>query len=272
MIVWPSTAANAIEDATLVRVIDTTLWRRPSPDPSGISRVGTTSRFVVVDGEVEEIPSLWHHANMWFTRRSLQPLGSVSTRRFSDEPTDISMPSARLAYISDDNKKLIFRVTAGRDHRFGTADDRVTSFSTRRYRCTDPEGIAFAGSTLFIGDGDQNKICRVERGPDRRFGTRDDVLQTFDTVALGVRDPEGVTVMGDELFFIGRRDRLIVRTTWSGDLIATYSMETSGIMNPSGIAVSEQNGALLARVTERGVDNNDDPNENDGRIYIFDIG
>lgn len=261
-------ASTASAGATLVRVVDTSAWRHPSPDPSGIARIGSTDRYVVVDGEVEETRQ-WEGANVWFTRASLRPLSSWSTRRFTDEPTDVAMPSRHLAYISDDSGHRIFRVKAGRDGRFGTADDGVSAFSTRTFRCRDPEGVAFSRGTLFIVNGEGRKIFRLQRGRDDRFGTDDDVIHVFSTADLGLREPEGVSAYGGDVFLVSRRERVIVRATRAGALVERYDLSSSGIDHPSGISVSMEGGDLRARVTDRGVDNDTRRGENDGAIYVF---
>lgn len=261
-------ASTASAGATLVRVVDTSVWRHPSPDPSGIARIGSTNRFVVVDGEVDETRH-WESANVWVTRGSLRPVTSWSTRRFTNEPTDIAMPSPRLAYISDDSGHRVFRVKAGADGRLGTADDNVSAFSTRTFRCRDPEGIAFARGTLFIVNGEGRKIVRLQRGRDHRFGTEDDRIHVFGTTALGLREPEGVAAFGGDVYLVSRREQVIVRATPAGELVTRYDISSSGIDRPSGITVSMEDGVLQARVTDRGVDNDERRHENDGAIYVY---
>ena len=269
----PEGAAAGGREVSLVRVVDTWDWHRPSPDPSGISRIGHTSRFVVVDGEVDET-RLWHGANVWFTRRSLRPLEVWSTRMFSSEPTDVAMPTRRLIFLSDDGRRRVFRVRAGRDGDFGTPDDEMTSFSTRSFRSGDPEGLAFGRGTLFIADGDATQVFRVDPGRDGRFGGgvhNDDRVTSFDTRRLGLDEPEGIAYFAGDLFMVSRDNDLIVRTTLDGDIVATYDISFARIKNPSGIAVLRNNASLMAYVTDRGVDNNLQPSENDGMVFAFSL-
>ena len=258
---------------TLVRVVDTWDWHRPSPDPSGISRIGNTSRFAVVDGEVDET-HLWQGANVWFTRRSLSPLEAWSSRRFSSEPTDVAMPTRRLIFLSDDGHKRVFRVRAGRDGDFGTSDDEKTFFSTRPFGSRDPEGLAFGRGMLFVADGDASQVFRVDPGRDGRFGGgvhNDDRVTSFDTRRLGLDGPEGIAYFAGDLFLVSRDNDVIVRTTLDGGVIATYDISSSRIKNPSGIAVLRNNASLMAYVTDRGVDNNLQPSENDGMVFAFSL-
>jgi len=258
-------------NASLERVIDTSTWDRPSPDPSGISRIGFTNRFVIVDSEVEET-SRWEGSNAWITSASMSPVTPWSTRRFTDEPADIAMPTRRLAFIADDGGHRVIRVTPGGDDRFGTWDDVATAFSTTPIGCRDAEGLAYGQRTLFITDGDGRAVCVLGRGSDGKFGTDDDVVDSFSTEPLGLHDPEGVAFLGGDLFIVSRRDDVIVRTAVDGTMIDTYDISSSGIHRPSGIAASVEDGTLVVRVTDRGIDNDARPDENDGRIYIFSLG
>ena len=269
---WTGPAAAGSGTATLVRVIDTSTWSPPSPDPSGIGRAGGSRRFVVVDGEVDETQR-WHGANVWSTRGSLSPTASWSTRRYSDEPTDVAMPTLGRMFISDDSHNQVFEIRRGRDHRFGTADDVRTSLSTARFGSLDTEGLAYGRRTLFVADGVDRRIYRIGTGADGRFGggTRDVVVSRFGVRSLGLSDPEGVAYAGGHLYVVSRRERLIVETDLDGHLIATFDIGDSEIEKPSGIAVVIHDGTTRAYVTDRGIDNNVDRDENDGEIYVYEL-
>jgi hypothetical protein len=260
----PATAGSA----SLERVVDTSAWHHPSPDPTGIARIGSTNRFVVVDGEVEET-ALWKRSNVWSTRPTLRPLGSWSATRFTFEPADVAMPSRRLAYLSDDDSDRIIEIKTGPDLAFGTPDDLATGLYTRPLSL-DPEGIAIGEGTLIIADGDAQRVVRLGRGADGVFGTEDDVIHRFSTAPLGLSDPEGIAFVEGNLFIVSRADGVIVQTTRSGAFVDSYDISSSGILHPSGIAVTAEDGALTASVTDRGIDN-EARTENDGRIYVFSL-
>jgi hypothetical protein len=254
--------------ASLRRVVDTSAWHHPSPEPTGISRTGSTDRFVVVDGEVDET-ALWKASNVWLTRPGLHPLGSWSSDRFTFEPTDIAMPSRRLAYLSDDDSDRIIAVETGPDRAFGTADDLATGLYTSSFSL-DPEGIAVGAGKLFIANGDFQRVVRLIRGTDGVFGTEDDVVRGFSTKPLGLGDPEGIAFFEGNLFIVSRADGVIVQTKKSGAFVDSYDISSSGIVSPSGIAVRDEDGALTAWVTDRG-SRNDGRIANDGRIYVFSL-
>ena len=127
-------AQAAALTATLVAQHSTSAWGRPSPDPSGITYDPTTNQLIIADGEVEEMP-LYAGTNLFVSsltgvQSSAFPGGT--SLPWSDEPTGIGYrPSNGHVYVSDDDADRIFDLTRGADGRFGTADDTVTSFSTR---------------------------------------------------------------------------------------------------------------------------------------------
>ncbi|HYF11062.1 MAG TPA: hypothetical protein VEC09_02070 [Actinomycetota bacterium] len=268
MVVGIDGAPAIAGSASLRRIVDTSAWHHPSPEPTGISRVGSTDRFVVVDGEVDET-ALWQASNVWSVRPTLHPLGSWSSDRYTFEPTDVVMPSRRLVYLSDDDSDRIIAIEAGPDRAFGTQDDLATGHYTRSFSL-DPEGIAVGAGKLFIANGDFQRVVRLLRGTDGVFGTEDDVVRGFSTKPLGLSDPEGIAFFEGNLFIVSRADGVIVQTKRSGAFVDSYDISSSGIVRPSGIAVTAEDGALTAWVTDRG-SRNDGRIANDGRIYVFSL-
>ncbi|HWO71735.1 MAG TPA: SdiA-regulated domain-containing protein [Actinomycetota bacterium] len=261
--------------ATLVAVIDTSAWG--SPDPAGLALRPATDRLLASDSEVDET-GRFRGANLFEARRSGSVRRSYDLTRFTDEPTGVAVNprNPSVLYVSDDVEDRIFVVRAGPDGRWGTADDRATSFPTRPFGCRDPEGLAFGRRSLFIADGEGTEVFRVRRRGafDGAPPRGDDLVTRFDTSGLGLRDPEGVEFdpTSGHLFVVSRRDAVIVEVTLVGDAVRAYDLSGSAIDHPSGIAVAPgEGGALLAYVSDRGLDNAVDPGEDDGRIYVFSL-
>jgi DNA-binding beta-propeller fold protein YncE len=273
-------AAQEAAVATPVRVIDTSAWGRPSPDPSGVAAVPGTGRLLVADGEVDETPR-YRGRNVWRITRSGAVEGGFDTAAFSDEPTGVATGrgNRNLAALSDDGADRIWFVRRGPDRRWGTRDDRVRSLSTRGFGSGDPEGVAIGAGTLVVADGADARLYRIGRGPNRRFDGLppdgdDRLLGMFDTAVLGLADPEGVDVdpMTGHVFVVSRSDDVIAEITLTGDLVRRYDIEGSGVRRPAGIGVvrpPRDPTLLLAYVADRGVDNDSDPDENDGAIHVF---
>jgi len=88
---------------------------------------------------------------------------------------------------------------------------------------------------------------------------------------LGVLDPEGVAFNPDSgtLYIIGT-DRHLVEATTTGALVRTIDISALPVVAPSDVVYAP--GSLIPVVkhlyiTDRGVDNNVDPLENDGKMY-----
>lgn len=272
--------AGAQVNADVERVTDTSEWNRPSPDPSGIAYVAAADKLIVTDAEVDETPH-WRGSTVWFTTLQAHPTSSWSTTRHSSEPTGVAVVGRRTLFITDDDRDRVFRWRRGADKRWGTRDDKAVSFSTRPFGSDDPEGLAVGHRSLFIIDGADAEVYRLRAGRNGRFDgvppEGDDRVSSFDTTDLGLRDPEGGvcdTATGD-LYVISRRDPVIVRMTLAGHLVESLDISSSGISRPSDITLAPaSNGASAthAYITDRGQDNTNDPDENDGRIFEFTLG
>ena len=227
----------------------------------------------MVDSEVEETPR-WRRANAWLIGRDGTVERTLNLTRLTTEPADVDV-FGRTILISDDTEDEVLFVRRGRDRRLGTGDDIVRRISTHVWGSTDPEGLVRTRQYLFIADGSESRrpaIYRINAGRDGRFGTSDDRVLQIDARGLGVADPEGITYARRSLYIVSRlgRNRGIVRTDLRGELLETFDVAGSGLRRSAGIAVVRgTDGSLEAWVTDRGVDNDTDPNENDGKIFVF---
>ncbi|RMG10099.1 MAG: hypothetical protein D6728_11355, partial [Cyanobacteria bacterium J055] len=254
--------------ATLVRTIDTPQWNPPSPDPSGIAYIPTSNRLLVADGEVNEIPTLFTGDNLFSSSLSGTLSNTGSTIAYSDEPTgiDINPANGHLFVADDTGTRSIYQVNPV-DGIYGNANDiLVNSFNTANFGSDDPEGVAFAPGLghLFIADGVDSEVYRVT--------TNGTLVSQFDTASLGVTDPEGIVYNPDtgNLYIVGKPSNTIAEVTVSGNLVNTINIGVANANKPAGLAYgpSSQNPAQKSiYIVDRAVDNNSDPNENDGKIY-----
>ncbi len=267
--------------ATKVHVTRTSRWRRPSPDPTGVTYLPRLKRLVIVDSEVDEIPRLWHGVNVWFTTLRGRPRRAWSTLAFSHEPTDVRMRGRNTFWFTDDRAHKVVRLGWGRDKSWGTKDDRSSSFSTSPFGARDTESLAFAQvrkrhPLLLIADGKDSEVYRIAPGRNRRFDgvppNGDDVVKaSFDTEALGVPNPKGLFWNGKEklLYVIGFNGALIARTTITGSLVDTIDTSGLGFQHPSSLwmAPASRGKGRHLYVTDKGLDNDVRPRENDGRLF-----
>lgn len=270
-------SAGAAETVTpeLIQIIDTSALSSPSPDPSGLAFL-SNGDLLVSDGEVEENPDLYQGKNVFELTTSGGLVDSFATTAYSDEPAGLAVSRQRI-FVSDDDVDVVFIVRPGRDGTFGTKDDRVRSFGTRRFGCRDPEGLAVGGGFLFIASGHQAEVFRLRPGPNGYFDgvapKGDDRVRHFDTSGLGEPDTEGIEYRPETgtLFIVSnRRESPVIETTIRGRLLTTIDMSGLGMHSPAGLAWgpgSDDPTVDHLYIADRGVDNVADPNENDGRIF-----
>jgi hypothetical protein len=266
-------AAAANKVGRVVNVIRTSEWSPKSPDPTGLAFIGTGSsaRLLVVDSEVEETPLFGK--NMWRATRDGRVEKSWDITAWNNEPTGIAVSAATgRVYIAKDGIQRIWEIDRGADGKFGSPDDTRRSWNTSAYSM-DPEALAHGNGKLFIGDALERKVVVLSRGPDHTFGTVDDTRTSFGTSGLGVRDPEGVAYnpTSGNIFLIGNQpDADIIVVTESGAWVRTIDLRDVPVNAAGGLEYGPASTNASVRhfyIADRGVDNNVDPSENDGKIW-----
>ena len=276
--------------AILVKTTATSLWSPPSPDPMGIGYLPAANRLLLVDSEVEEDPKpYWQGVNIFEISRSgnliqthttftANPIGLIPNN-FSAEPTGVAVNPANGHYFfSDDNLDKVIEVNLGSDGLYGTSDDIVTSFSTNAFGSLDSEGLAFDSwqGHLYVVDGVNIEVYHIAPGINGIFDgippAGDDQVTSFDGASLGLVDPEGITFSPDTgyLYILSAKADLIAETTTSGVLLRTIDISTFSTVRPSDLAyapASNNSGAKRIYLADRAIDNGQDPNENDGKMY-----
>lgn len=284
---------------TLVRMTYTSAFLPPSPDPSGLAYIPESDKLIISDGEVNEIlppnPAAFTGYNLYITTRvgTLDSLLTTITDPgppifFSDEPTGVAYnPANKYLYFTDDNSPSIgiYQLDPV-DGIYNNGNDVVSFFSN--LVGSDPEGIAFDDSRgkghLMVVDGVNQELYDINLGGNGVLNSNDSVNQ-FDIGPAtpsspdGIFDPEGVEFnpASGHLYIADRNKNRIVETTLDGtiirylDLSADYRIVP---INPSGLALAPASDGSAGNnlyIIDRGVDNNTDPNENDGRMYEVSI-
>ena len=284
------TAAQVLTDpGTVIRTLDTSLWSPPSPDPSGIAYRPDTGELLTCDSEVEETVqgiTLYQGVNVWThsTTGIVNAAASATTVVYSNEPNGIAFdPAGGRLWISDDSGPgRIHQVRFGLDEVFGTADDLVNRIDDLvPAGCDDVEDVTLdvLHGDLFLASGAGQEICRIEPGPNGSFDglppRGDDVLSTYDVGASGITDPEGIVYdpLANTLVVADRGTRELYELRLSGEemeLLRKIDVNFPTGTRPSGVAIAPAPLNPMRRdyfVSDRRVDNNADPFENDGRIY-----
>jgi len=285
----PAVAAAAVSSVTLVNTINTGAgsgqWSPDSPDPSGLAYIPSTDRLVAGDGEVEETTGAgWHNANVWFATRSgssTSTLDTTTANPTNNEPVGVAYDPARNElYISKDGGN-------GRVWVYNASNlNVVRSFTVTGapYNNADAEGLAFGSGILYMVDAIDNDLVKVLPGGNGIVGTgNDDVVSNFDLQQYGQSEPEGLDVdpvtgniwiVSNKVSGGGTPDPML-EVTPNGALVSTVSIAAANPDSAGGLAIappSAGGGGFNIYIADRGVDNNANPNENDGKIYEFSTG
>jgi len=275
-------AAAAALSTSLVQIIDTSIFSPPNPDSSGLEYLIAENQLMVSDSEVEEMPPYYAGVNVFEFTNTGALEDTCDTTSFSAEPSGAAAnPDNGSRFFADDNQRRVFEIHTGPDNTYCTPDDFVTSISTLSFNDDDPEGVAFGDGKLFVTDGVGQEVNVISWGANGVFDglppAGDDQWTHFDTSVLGLRDPEGIGYHWERgtLFMVSRNDGVIAEVTVNGTLLNEYDIDPFNIVAPAGVGVgpSSYNPSVMSvYVSDRGVDNNQDPNENDGKVYEFNIG
>lgn len=274
-------APTGSPEVILVRTVDTSLFSPPSPDPAGITYLPRTNTLLISDSEVEEMPDLFTGANLFEVRLSGSLLRTSRSTRFSNEPTGIAFDDATgHVFFSDDGDDRIFEVDPGPDRRYGTADDTIASFDTRAFGSEDPEGVAFDNRRrwLFIADAANRQVYRVTPGANGVFDgvppAGDDMVTHFSAAAVGIQAPQGIEFnpLTGRLYLVGTPARTVAEVTVTGNLVRKIDISAANPRSPAGLTVGPGSLNPLGwslYIVDRGVDNDTNPEENDGQLYEF---
>ena len=270
----PAAAAAAAVAASVVRTVPTSSYSPPSPDPSGIGYLPDLDRFIIGDGEVDEM-TIFGGVNLFETNRSGAQTRNGVTQPWSNEPTGVGYnPVNHHLLVSDDSKRELYDVAAGPDTRYGSSDDVITHFDTLGAGNDDPEDVTYdpVTNSIWTTDGLNTQVFRYRPGPDGNFGTADDLRSNFDTGVYGAGDPEGIAFDSarDTLVVLDDPSNTIYELDRSGALLNTISTTAANMRAAAGIAVapgSADPGVRHYYVVARGIDNDNHPDENDGMFY-----
>jgi hypothetical protein len=267
--------------AVLVHTIDTSAFSPPATDPCGLVYL-PSGNLLIVDSEIDEIPTRFTGVNV-FEVAGDTLVRTFSTIAFSHEPTGVTInPANGHLFFADDDKSRINEVDLGPDGTLGTSDDRVTFFDTTAFGCNDTEGVSFGQGRVIIAGGITKRIYFVSPGPNGLFDgvppSGDDQVTSFDTSVLNCPNPEDVAFNPERgtVFIVNNTTEAdVVEATQTGTLVRVIDISAASALHPGGLAYAPGSTNPAVKhlyVADRGVDNNVDPNENDGRVYELAIG
>jgi hypothetical protein len=264
--------------ASLVRTTDTSLYDPPSPNPCGLAYMPRFNSLLIADGEVNEMPQYFTGDNVFVVSLLGVLQDTHSTIHFSNEPNGAAYnPFNGNLYYTDDLAQAVFIVDPGPDRQPHTADDIITSFSTAAFSSFDPEGIAYdrVRNRLVIVDATAEEVFIIQAGANAVFDgvppLGDDQVTSFDVANLGLRDPQGIEFNPHNglVYILSGRSKLIAETTTDGELLKYVDISQIGSIAAAGLAYgpsSADPSIWNFYVSDRGIDNNVDPDANDGKL------
>jgi hypothetical protein len=279
----PATAQAATVTATVVANRSTSGWARPAPDPSGIAYDPSHRRLVISDSEVDEMP-LYRGTNVFFaslTGQQQSPVG-WTTEPWSYEPAGFSRVNASLSLVSDDDQDKVFLVTT---QSSGLPTGGTPAGFTTRPDNGDAEDVTLNATSasnghIYVIDGTDKAIYNYGPGPNGRFdGVQDpnnprgdDTRVVYNVGRFGAQDPEGITWWSarNSLLIVDSGSKTIYELDLTGHLLNKISFAAANPKSAAGITIapaSDGSGRTDIYVVDRGVDNNTNPSENDGRFY-----
>ncbi len=272
----PAVTAAAFT-STLVNTVDLSTISPPSPDPTGIAFLSGAGTLLITDAEVEEEVggiTQWQETNVWELSLTgvVQSTANISTLDtdygFTNEPAGVAFnPDNGHYYFVDDNTDRLYDLDPGGDGLIGTVDDNLVQYSTITNGSGDPEGITVdtVNQVLIVADGLNNEIYE--------YGLDGSLLGQFDVLKFGLENPNSVEFnpLSQTLFVLSNGfSEIIAEVTLDGELLRTIEIAEIGFLSPDGLAYSPPSsgsGDYNFYVVDRGVDNNTDPNNMDGKIF-----
>ncbi|BAY98270.1 hypothetical protein NIES37_22180 [Tolypothrix tenuis PCC 7101] len=272
--------------AKLVQIIYTSQFKPPvsesnslivaSPDPSGIVYIDHLQSLFIADGEVDEMKTRFVSKNLFETTLTGSYVdNNLNAINFTQEATGITYnPQNRFLYISDDDRSRIYQVNPGADGKYSTSDDVVTYFSTKidGVLKSDSEDVAYSTRTgnLWVVDGLNAQVYQ--------YTTSGQLVSQF---GAALADPEGIVEdpLTGNLFLVGRPlieagipVYYVFEVTNTGQVVSKIDISAANPNKPAGITIAPNSQDPSKRslyIVDRGLDNDDHPDENDGRIYEF---
>jgi len=273
--IQPAAPAAADFASTLVQTIDTSQWSPPSPDPSGITYLVISNTLLVSDAEVEEtIDGITHFAGANLFEATLTGTLVYTANISKVEPTEVPMtnepsgvtfnPDNGHLFFSDDDADAVYELDPGTDGRYGTSDDGFTWFGTSAFDNNDPEGIALGQGNLFVSDGVNREVYQ--------YTPAGSLVGQFDVAGIGLQDPEGIDYnsVDGTLLIVDHGTDMVAETTISGTAVLMIDISAANAVHVSGVAYapgSVDPGVMSLYIADRKVNNDADPNENDGKVY-----
>ena len=237
---------------SIVQIIDTTTWDRPSADPAGLTFIpGSTpgsGTLLLSDSEIDETP-FFRPDNLFYLSETGVFDKSAELESFCKEPTGIAFnPLNGHVFISDDSKKRIFEIDPN------DPETVLSAIPTKDFGADDVEDIFFDPVTghLMVSEGEQSSL-----NPRTIFEITNSgqVISTL-VLPVAVGDPEGITYdpLRDVFYVGGHQSAEIFVVSRAGVIVDTIT-----ILEDQDNPISDTRVRPKALTMAPSSDPNDDP-------------
>ncbi len=253
----------------------------PSIDPAGLVYHPATDHLILVDSEIEEVPTVFDvvKANVFETSRTgerlFQSWNTVTDEitgdfRSNQEPTGIAFcPTDGHFYMTNDDRDLIYR------YALSGAELMVQDTYSLRAYTGDAEDVAcdpVTGRLYVIGAHEQ--IVVILRYQEQFVVEK--VLHLAETAAPNEAPQDGEGIAFDpwtrHLLIVSDPDEAIFEFDLAGTLVAKYSIAAfePHPRAPQGLTLAPSSkipGGWSLYIIDGGYDNDSRPSERDGAVY-----
>jgi uncharacterized protein YjiK len=134
-------------------------------EPEGIAWWGAKRFLFVADDDQDRILRYGRGRDGAIGTADDKVVKLINTRRWgSMDPEGLTfVPKGAVLIWVDASNQLVYKLRRGRDVKFGTADDRIARFGTKRFGFTEAESVAINTATnhLFIVNSNVNFIVET---------------------------------------------------------------------------------------------------------------
>ncbi|MEJ2558451.1 MAG: SMP-30/gluconolactonase/LRE family protein, partial [Anaerolineae bacterium] len=120
----------------------------------------------------------------------------------------------------------------------------------------EPTGVAWnpADGHYFFTDDNAQEVYELDPGTDGQVGTADDTWTSFDTLASGSGDPEGIAFdsWNNRLFVADGNNMEVYEFTLSGSLVGHFDVQQYGVADPESVEFNPESGTLFVLSSNSG--------------------
>jgi hypothetical protein len=176
------------------RLVATGTFKRFTVEPEDLAWNNKTQVLFVTDDDRDSVFRVGRGKDRKFGTRDDVVVTVLHTRRFgSPDPEGLAWRGGRkpMLIVTDSGDTgptsvpRVYKILRGKDKRFGTRDDVITSFGTKKYGFTSSEDVAIRGKRLFIVSNRQHYILETDLSGR--------LIQKIDISSAGIKAASGIT-------------------------------------------------------------------------------